>query len=137
MNHEDFERIFDEQARASFDTLVVKGREYSPVDRFSNFKIAAAFQACSPKQALGGMLAKHIVSVYDLIRSDEPVPMEKWDEKLGDAINYLFLLKGLVVEEERERVGSMLFDGVAGAVSQNNVVLMSSKTNHPSNHTSK
>lgn len=45
------------------------------------------------------MLAKHIVSIFDMIRSDIESPMEKWDEKIGDAMNYLFLLKALVLEE--------------------------------------
>jgi hypothetical protein len=100
MDHATFEKIFDAQVQACRDTLVRKGAEYSPIDRFSNFKIAASFQHETPQQALGGMLAKHIVSVYDLI--DAPIgtiSLAMWDEKLGDALNYLFLLKGLIVEQ--------------------------------------
>lgn len=80
--------------------LLQKGHEYAiDSDRMHNFKVAASFQGETPKGALGGMLAKHIVSIFDMIRSDTESPMEKWDEKIGDAMNYLFLLKALVLEE--------------------------------------
>jgi len=125
MNHDEFEDVFDEQVRKCSATLIAKGREYSPVDRFSNFKIAASFQGCTPKEALGGMLAKHIVSVYDLIRSKDDIPMEMWDEKIGDAMNYLFLLKGMVVEERNVKNAAVLTQTVVGAphprLSANNV----------------
>ena len=74
-----------------------------------NFKVAAEIQNCTPITALAGMMAKHTVSVYDLIKKQENgfvVPREMWDEKIGDSINYLILLSALVQErfdEETER----------------------------------
>jgi hypothetical protein len=122
MDHDEFEDVFDVQVRACSNTLIAKGKEYSPVDRFSNFKIAASFQGCTPKEALGGMLAKHIVSVYDLIRSEADIPMAMWDEKIGDALNYLFLLKGMVVEENNANNAAILTKTVTGGrLSSNNV----------------
>ena len=47
------------------------------------------------------MWIKHVVSIKDLVDDLEYGDMamrEEWDEKIGDAINYLFLLNGLVVE---------------------------------------
>ena len=67
------------------------------LDRLQAFKVAAAIQDISPLQALGGMMAKHTTSIYDLINrgcTDEIM----WDEKITDHINYLVLLKCLVLE---------------------------------------
>ena len=46
-----------------------------------------------------GTLAKHIVSLYDMCFAEETVyPMDTWDEKITDSLNYLFLLKAIVKE---------------------------------------
>ena len=97
MNAQEFEQIFEEQVDLCRSTLVRKAQEYSPVDRLSNFKIAATLAGVTPEQALGGMLAKHVVSIYDLI-GDNSKDLDIWNEKLGDALNYLFLLKALLIE---------------------------------------
>ena len=61
--------VFDEQVRLCADTL----------------------------RALAGMLAKHIVSLYDMCFDEEAVyPMDTWNEKITDSLNYLFLLKAIV-----------------------------------------
>ena len=98
MDAQEFETIFEAQVDACRKTLVKKAEEYSPVDRLSNFKVAGTLAGCTPQQALGGMLAKHIVSIYDLIR-DDSYDLDIWNEKLGDALNYLFLLKALLIEQ--------------------------------------
>lgn len=104
MNHSDFNRVFDCQVELCRDTLIMKGSEYSPEERFSNFRKAAAFQNTTTKKALGGMMAKHIVSIYDMIDDESAdYPMDIWEEKIGDALNYLFLLKGIVTEEYNDR----------------------------------
>ena len=53
-------------------------------------------------KALGGMMVKHTVSVYDLIHDHESgadIPVELWAEKITDSINYLFLLWALLNEQ--------------------------------------
>ena len=53
----------------------------------------------TPQRALAGMLAKHIVSLYDMCFDEEAVyPMDTWNEKITDSLNYLFLLKAIVKE---------------------------------------
>lgn len=100
MNIDEFEAIFNNQVELCRETLIRKGKEYADnEDRLINFKVAAALQACTPRAALGGMLAKHIVSVYDLVNEDHVSNLDLWNEKLGDALNYLFLLKACVIEE--------------------------------------
>lgn len=94
----------DQHFRHQAKTLFSKAAEYADdKDRLRNFKLAANLQGVSPRQALGGMLAKHLVSVFDLINDKDPAPQHIWDEKLGDASNYLVLLKALVVEELAEQ----------------------------------
>lgn len=97
---------FNEVAAAQIDycltLLGVKGEEYDTDsgDRLHAFKIAAALQHITTKQALAGMLAKHIVSIYDMCAEGEH-SLEKWTEKISDSINYLLLLKGMVIEDEK------------------------------------
>lgn len=48
---------------------------------------------------LAGMLAKHIVSLYDMCFADGmSFDAGTWDEKITDSLNYLFLLKAIVKE---------------------------------------
>jgi hypothetical protein len=58
-------------------------------------------QGTTPKQALAGQMCKHTVSIYAMIEGDADIPMEKWEEKITDHINYLLLLKA-VIEEEKQ-----------------------------------
>lgn len=77
-----------------------KTKEYTgdDPDRLGAFKAAAALQHTTPQRALAGMLAKHIVSLYDMCFDEEAVyPMDTWNEKITDSLNYLFL-KAIVKE---------------------------------------
>lgn len=86
--------------KVTVDTLTAKAAEYATDgDRLHNFKVAAATQGISPVQVLGGMMCKHTVSVYDMIGTGKEYPLELWEEKIKDSINYLFLLWALVQED--------------------------------------
>ena len=81
--------------------LQAKGKEYVfDEDRLLVFKKAGAIQSETPAQALCGMFAKHVVSIFDMCAEKTNFSDEKWNEKLTDAINYLLLLKGVVWEEK-------------------------------------
>lgn len=69
-------------------------------DRLAHFKKAAAIMSTTPKAALLGMLSKHIVSVSDMCTDNRDYPIEKWDEKITDSINYLLILRAIVEEEQ-------------------------------------
>jgi len=99
MKTEDFNRIVEAQLDRCRDTLIVKAQEYSTEeDRLHNFKVAAALQGGSPERALAGMMTKHIVSIFDMCNSDRMYGDYIWNEKIGDAINYLLLLRAIVDE---------------------------------------
>ena len=77
-----------------------KSKEYSTdEDKLHNFKVAAAIQNVTPIQALAGMMCKHTVSIYDMCQGGT-YSDEMWDEKIGDSINYLLLLRALVQDNE-------------------------------------
>lgn len=82
------------------DVLCKKAEEYATADRLHNFKQAAHIQKTTPVKALGGMMAKHTVSVYDMIESGKAYPASLWNEKIIDSINYLLLLRTLVDDED-------------------------------------
>lgn len=101
MTHEAFERVLQEQLSLCTDILCRKSKEYSSQeDKLHNFKNAAGLQGVTQIQALSGMMAKHTISIYDMCMSDKAFPVELWEEKITDSINYLLLLKAAVIEEQ-------------------------------------
>lgn len=107
MTSEVFNQHLKHMQNVSVDTLTAKASEYATDgDRLHNFKVAASVQGISPTEALGGMMAKHTVSVYDMIGTGEVYPLDLWEEKIKDSINYLFLLWALLNEEtEKQTIG--------------------------------
>jgi len=101
MTTEAFNRILDEQIDICKAVLCKKAEEYATEDRLHNFRIAAALQGITPEQALAGMMAKHTVCVYDMVQSRKQYPLEMWDEKCTDSINYILLLRALVEEQHK------------------------------------
>lgn len=69
-------------------------------DRLHNFRTAAALNGTTMEQALWGMLTKHIVSLRDMVQTGHPHSPDLWDEKIGDAINYLAILRAIASETE-------------------------------------
>lgn len=108
MNKKNVDKITLEQLKAVEDILLKKRDEYildekDTADQLSNFKRAATLLNETPKQALMGMLAKHLVSISDMVQTDNEYPVELWNEKITDAMVYLVLLKALVIEEKSEQ----------------------------------
>jgi hypothetical protein len=103
MINKDFNNIVCTQLEICKELLLTKGEEYSlDEDRLIAFKRAAELQGESPKQALCGMMAKHVISIYDMCMSGESFTKERWTEKITDTMNYLMLLKAIVWEEDYE-----------------------------------
>lgn len=105
MNGTEFNKVVEEQIQHCKDLLISKGTEYkSTVDRFHTFDVAAELQNCSSRQALAGMMAKHTVSVYDMCQGEDTYSLDRWEEKITDSINYLLLLKAMVIDEKAKKV---------------------------------
>lgn len=98
MDIDSFNEAVTAQIQMCERTLITKGAEYAPVDRLYNFRQAAHLEGVTVIQALSGMMAKHTVSVYDMCWDGTEHSMEKWEEKITDHINYLLLLKAVLVD---------------------------------------
>jgi len=96
-------RIYNTKA-----VLQDKAKEYATQkNRYHNFDVAARILDCTQEQALQGMMMKHIVSVFDLIDQTESKQTDKKtvDEKIGDLINYLILLEGILIRRAEKEEG--------------------------------
>lgn len=96
-----FDEIVDARLEKIKNILGAKAEEYASVDdRFHNFNVAGRISGITPEKALYGMMLKHEVSVIDLIEMADIDPSKLneslIDEKIGDNINYLILLEGLL-----------------------------------------
>lgn len=114
MNEKTFAQLVDARLSHCNKVLTEKGEEYSrDGDRLWNFKRAAEKQGCTPAEALLGMKAKHDVSVDDFVdalaRGEVP-SKEQVAEKVGDSINYMLLLEGLIEEARGDQSISEFLD---------------------------
>lgn len=105
MEPDKFVELVEARLDACHKVLALKGAEYSRNgDRLWNFKIAAEKRRQTPAEALLGMKVKHDVSLDDIVAGLAAgcIPSkETVAEKIGDSINYLLLLEGLI-EEQRD-----------------------------------
>lgn len=99
MTNDQFNTLVNSQIDKCKKTLLSKKDEYADPaeDRLSHFKEAAALMGTAPEMALLGMASKHFISVAKLCReADKPQSLDLWDEKIGDAINYLLILSAMI-----------------------------------------
>ena len=118
MNAKDFDKIVSNRMNWCEQTLLAKGEEYSREgDRLWNFKSAGRKRNKHPAEALLGMKVKHDVSVDDIVddlkRGVVP-PKEFIAEKIGDSIDYLLLLEGLIEEARTQANNSIVYDELCG-----------------------
>jgi len=100
MNFDKFNKIVERRCDLIKSVLAKKGAEYADADALSNFKRGAAITGGTSEEVLLGYMTKHLVSVIDLIKGKNNTE-EVATEKIGDTINYLILLEGLL-KERRE-----------------------------------
>lgn len=102
MTNEAFNKMLKETLKACEDTLSAKSEDYSRGgDKLHNFRRAAQVGETTPAKALLGMKLKHDISILDIVDDLEYAKVHHEDyiqEKFGDAINYLILLKAIVLE---------------------------------------
>ena len=117
MNVNEYEQVVSNQLASCQSVLNAKNAEYgSEDDRLHNFHAPAKMVGSDPRNILEGYMLKHTVSIYDMLRDiregkDEHT-MEQWNEKITDHINYLLLLKCLLVEQASKdiRIASGIMD---------------------------
>lgn len=83
--------------------LTTKGKEYAPdTDRLANFKKGAIAKRTIPEDYLTALVTKQQISLEDYINElmvgINERPLQLWQEKLADIINYHILLECLIIE---------------------------------------
>lgn len=104
MKDQDFDKLVNDSFDRCLKTLISKRSEYvKGEDVLVNFKIASELNAEHPVRSLWGYCTKQIISVAGMVDSPISYNLEKWEEKLVDIHNYLFLLEALLNDEHRAR----------------------------------
>lgn len=101
MTAEEFNLVLTSRIEKIQKTLRAKATEYATTDRLYNFKEGAKVLRSNKFHTLLAYLTKHIVSVYDLAEKagqGQATPKPVYEEKIGDAINYLILLEAMLAE---------------------------------------
>ena len=102
MNEKDFDVVVDQTCSSISAVLGSKAQEYAHQgDRLHNFNMAARANDTTVSQAIWGMATKHLVSVMDLVNNRLPNTEENVNEKIGDLINYLVILKAHFYNERQ------------------------------------
>jgi len=96
---EQFDNVCEDRIEKIVNVLLSKAKEYAQGDnRYHNFEVAARAINTTREKALLGMMLKHWASVLDIIENPQNFSKEIVDEKIGDMINYLILLEGMLLE---------------------------------------
>ena len=102
MDSKRFELVVECRISKLRSVLVSKALEYSRGDRLSNFKQAGSLTNGLPLEVLAGLVVKHEVAFHNFVNDwgDRSIiqSYERWDEKIGDIINYMILLEALIRE---------------------------------------
>lgn len=99
MNYENFEEMALNSLAEIMERFRNKNAEYASTDDvFSNFKRAAGGLSyhCKEEQVAWEYAVKHLQSLKDMIASNNPCSPETIDEKIGDVIAYMLLIKGML-----------------------------------------
>lgn len=100
MNADDFKTHVVNFVEKQLDLLLKKNGGYNDNnDALRNFKVVAVLNHQTPEQALWGMASKHVASIADMISSGQEFSAEIWDEKVGDLLNFMLLLRALVDDD--------------------------------------
>jgi|GEM_PF-1541198 hypothetical protein len=103
MTHDDFEFLVHFRFEKCKETLLKKAREYATEDeRLANFKRGASLLNTSSAKIAMGYGLKHLISVIDMVEGRLPATEEMFDEKFGDALNYLVLLEACLKDQQNE-----------------------------------
>lgn len=105
MTTNEFNKIINTQLELCKKILIDKSIEYNQDEdeRLDCFIAGAKLSGKSLKEVLGGMMIKHTISIYQMINSKKEYKLDKWTEKITDHINYLLILKSIIIEENNNK----------------------------------
>ena len=107
MTLDDFNIIIEKRINIIRQSLAEKGHEYADngKDRLAVFKNVAKLRRTTSINAVGGMVAKQIVSLFDMLDKTTKVDDQfeyvistkhLWEERIKDIINYMILLDAVI-----------------------------------------
>jgi len=104
MTIKNFNKILESRFKKTRETYSRKMNEYATdLDVFQSFKEGVGFSfQDTPEGVAWNYAAKHFESIKNIISKipDEIPSHELVDEKIGDAINYLIIIEGLIKERK-------------------------------------
>ena len=99
----EFKKLLQDRFRMIDSTFKVKQSEYAnDIDVFENIKngVRLSIFNTEPEQVAWSYAAKHLESIMSILEKlpEEEPSEELINEKIGDAINYLIIIEGLLKE---------------------------------------
>lgn len=105
MDKREFRRLLDETHQTLVQLTSSKGEEYSrDIDQLANFKRQAEELNATPEKILMVYLNKHLDAIKSFVKTGK-LYSEPIEGRIDDAILYLILLKGIVLDD-RNRFSS-------------------------------
>ena len=100
MTFEQFDAIVAARIKVLQETMATKGMEYanSELDRLANFKKIAEEIGLTPLRVWSVYFKKHTRAIDSYVRTGQIYSAESITGRINDAIAYLLLLEGLVVD---------------------------------------
>lgn len=97
MNMAKFDELLERRIALTRQVLASKAKEYADdSDKLANLRLTAAMLGCTVARACASNMCKHLASIVRMVDDPTKHSREVWDEKIGDAINYLILLESCV-----------------------------------------
>tara|TARA_B100000902_G_C27182464_1_gene849661 strand:- start:345 stop:659 length:315 start_codon:yes stop_codon:yes gene_type:complete len=104
MKTKDFNKLLESRFKKTRETYSRKMNEYATdLDVFQSFKEGVGFSfQDTPEGVAWNYASKHFESIKNIISKipNEIPSHELVDEKIGDAINYLIIIEGLIKERK-------------------------------------
>lgn len=99
MTAKQFNVVLETQIDSIRKVLGFKANEYASADRLHNFKETARQFGGTPSEACWGFMLKHLTGIGDMCKGLKPATPAMLDERIGDVINYMILLKAILTEQ--------------------------------------
>jgi DUF438 domain-containing protein len=95
MNRDEFIKCKKHLLDKANKVMTAKETEYfSTDDVLANLKRIAAFRDKETPETIINLVSKQLVSISDMVNNEpmmlDPIPLDVWEEKIVDSLNYIF-----------------------------------------------
>lgn len=99
MKTEEFNQLVEDTFVKCSEVLTAKGKVYGTSDRLSQLKLGGELGNTSPELFTYSLVSKHFVALQGLLQHKDKITMIKFDDYLLDIINYMVLIRALLLED--------------------------------------